>query len=94
MAPTVEALMRSRYSAFTLRDISYLLDSWHPSTRPETLELEPEVQWIRLKVLASSEDRVEFVATFRVHGKAHKLHENSRFVREGERWYYLDGNAQ
>ena len=94
MPPTAETLMRSRYSAFATGNAPYLLDSWHASTRPPQLELEPEVQWIRLKIIASSEDRVEFVATYRVQGRAHKLHENSRFVREDGRWYYLDGNAQ
>lgn len=92
-APIAEALMRSRYTAYAMQDVPYLLDSWHDSTRPQALELEHDIQWIRLKILASSKDRVEFVATYRVNGKAHKLQENSRFVREGGRWYYLDGRS-
>ena len=83
--------MRSRYTAYALGDTRFLLDSWHPSTRPETLPPEPGVQWIRLKILASGEDRVEFIATCKVNGKAHRMQEHSRFVREGGRWYYLDG---
>ncbi len=83
--------MRSRYTAYALGDVPYLLDSWHESTRPASLELDPGVQWIRLKIIASSEERVEFVATCRVNGKAHSMRENSRFVREGDSWYYLDG---
>lgn len=74
-----------------MRDVPYLLDSWHDSTRPETLELESGVQWIRLKIVASSEDRVEFIATYRMNGKAYKLQEVSRFIRDGGSWYYLDG---
>ncbi len=94
VAPTAEALMRSRFTAYALRDARYLLDSWHGSTRPATLELEPDVQWIRLKILGSSRDCVEFIATYRVQGKAHKLHEDSRFLLEGDRWYYLDGEQE
>ena len=84
--------MRSRYTAYAQGNVSYLLESWHHSTRPATLALEPEVQWIRLKILTSSDERVEFIATCRINGKAQKMQENSRFVREGGRWYYLDGD--
>lgn len=89
--PTAEALMRSRYTAYTLGDVQYLLDSWYHLTRPETIELERDVQWLRLNILASSTDQVKFVATYRVNGKANKLRENSRFIREEGRYYYLDG---
>lgn len=91
VAPTAEALMRSRYSAYVLKRKQYLLDSWHHSTRPEHLELDEGQQWRRLKILSSDERNVEFVATFRLNGKAHKLHERSRFVFEDGRWFYLDG---
>ena len=90
-APTAEALMRSRFTAYATGDIPYLLESWHESTRPAALDLEPGLHWIRLKILDSGEDRVEFIATCRINGKAHKMHERSRFVREDGRWYYLDG---
>jgi SEC-C motif-containing protein len=98
-APTAEALMRSRYTAFTLRDIAYLLASWHPSTRPEKLALDeqPPPKWIGLDVRAHrplAEDRaeVEFLARYRVGGRAQRLHETSRFVCEGGCWYYVDGD--
>jgi SEC-C motif-containing protein len=92
-APTAEALMRSRYSAYAIHDEQYLLDSWHESTRPENIDADPLVQWIRLKIIDAdnSQDRVKFVATFRLNGKAHKLCENSRFVFEGGKWFYLEG---
>lgn len=93
-ALTAEALMRSRYTAYVIRDVQYLLHSWHDSTRPKTLELEHDTQWIRLNILEYSENRVEFVAIYRVNGKAHKLRENSRFVREDGCWYYLDGRLE
>jgi SEC-C motif-containing protein len=54
-APTAEALMRSRYSAFAVGDHGYLLRTWHPSARPETLALDPDVQWTRLAVLETQD---------------------------------------
>jgi SEC-C motif-containing protein len=93
-APTAEALMRSRYSAYALGDEQYLLDSWHASTRPQRIDADPAVQWIRLKIVQadSHSDRVEFVATFRLNGKAHKLCERSRFVLEDGKWFYLEAD--
>ncbi len=89
--------MRSRYSAYVLDRRDYLLASWHPRTRPATLEPEPALKWIGLAVLAAratGENRaeVEFVARYRVGGKAHRLHEVSRFERLDGRWLYLDGD--
>lgn len=99
---TAEALMRSRYTAFTLGNEAYLLGSWHPSTRPPTLSLsqQPPLKWIGLKILdrkqggeLDNEGIVEFVARYKVNGKAERLHEISRFRRENDRWYYLDGET-
>jgi len=90
-APTAEALMRSRYTAYALQDSQYLLDSWHASTRPESIDLDPALQWIRLRILNSNGNHVEFVASYRLQGRAHSLHENSRFVFEDGNWFYVDG---
>ena len=95
-APTPEALMRSRYSAYALGLIDYLLATWHPSTAPGELELSP-VKWLGLEVLhaqsAGDAGVVEFVARLRNgSGRAQRMHETSRFVREGGRWFYIDGN--
>ncbi|WP_459741119.1 YchJ family protein, partial [Pseudomonas aeruginosa] len=49
-APTAEALMRSRFSAFALGLAPYLLATWHPSTRPESLDLD-DVTWRRLQIV-------------------------------------------
>jgi len=93
-APTPEALMRSRYSAFVLDLRPYLLDTWHAPTRPEAIEpSEPGLHWLGLQVkrahLASPDEGVvEFVARSKLGGRAHRLHEVSGFVREGGRWYY------
>jgi SEC-C motif-containing protein len=97
-AATAEQLMRSRYSAFALGDDAYLLATWHPATRPRALDLDREVRWTGLDVLAttggsllSAEGTVEFRAHYVVNGTAGAQHENSRFVRDGGQWRYLDG---
>jgi SEC-C motif-containing protein len=98
-APHAEALMRSRYSAFVLDAIDYLLATWHPCTRPARLEpSEPGLKWLGLevkqhRVLDDAHATVEFVARSKLGGRAHRLHEVSRFVRENGRWFYVDGDV-
>ncbi|MFA6921265.1 MAG: YchJ family metal-binding protein [Gallionella sp.] len=90
-------MMRSRYSAYVLKLESYLLATWHPDTRPATLDLAGDAtKWLGLKiikyVLTSQETAtVEFIARYKIAGRADKLHEISRFVLEDGRWFYLDG---
>ncbi len=100
---TAEQLMRSRYTAFSLREEAYLRSTWHPDTLPdEPITAESDVKWIGLDVIKhkhvkdSDEATVEFVARFKVGGRAHRLHEVSSFVRQPDaagvaRWYYVDG---
>jgi SEC-C motif domain protein len=97
-APTAEALMRSRYSAYVRADEAYLLATWHASTRPAQLDLaaDADTRWLGLAIkrhAATGADQavVEFVARYKIGGRAHRLHEVSRFVREDGRWYYVDG---
>jgi SEC-C motif-containing protein len=99
-AGTAEQLMRSRYSAFAVGDPAYLLDTWHSDTRPQTLDLDPDVRWTGLEVLAvtgggllATEGTVEFRAHHLLDGLQGSQHEDSRFVREDGRWRYLDGVA-
>jgi SEC-C motif-containing protein len=106
-APDAETLMRSRYSAFVRERADYLLATWHASTRPESIEFEPGVKWLGLdvrsrSVLDADHAEVEFVARRRdAAGVAARLHERSRFVREGDedagevaRWFYVDGELR
>lgn len=104
-APTAEALMRSRYSAFAVGDADYLLATWHPSTRPGSLELDDDVEWRRLDVVRTEAGGpfdttgvVEFVAHHRSRTGGPttrgRLHEESRFVREDGRWTYVDGDIR
>lgn len=89
--------MRARYSAYVLGLEDYLLATWHASTRPAALNLGdgPQAKWLGLEVKAhaASDDSatVEFDARCRVGGRAQRLHELSRFLREDGRWFYLDG---
>jgi SEC-C motif-containing protein len=97
LAPTAEALMRSRYSAFVQDRLDYLLATWHGSTRPATLAPNPRgLTWLGLElrhhVVADADHAsVEFVARSKLGGRAERLHELSRFVREDGRWFYVDG---
>ncbi len=97
-APDAEALMRSRYAAYVLGNEAYLLATWHATTRPASLELDAEgkVRWLGLEVrrhetTGAGAATVEFVARYKVGGRAHRLHETSRFALDGDRWVYVDG---
>lgn len=97
-APDAERLMRSRYSAFVLQRADYLLATWHASRRPAGIDFEPGARWLGLQVRGQRQTgpnaaEVEFVARQRqAGGRAWRLHERSRFVREDGRWYYVDGD--
>jgi SEC-C motif-containing protein len=96
-APTAEQLMRSRFSAFAVGDARYLLATWHPRTRPQTLELDAHLRWYRLDILDRTaggpldmHGEVEFEAFWSSPDDRGSQRERSRFVREGGRWHYLD----
>lgn len=120
LPPTAEALMRSRYTAYTQRNEAYLRATWHPRTRPLDAIIDPDenLRWLGLEIKSalrlrqrkaelpdhpdsdrdSDRNSVEFVARFKLAGRAHRLHELSRFLREPDpalggapRWFYLDG---
>ena len=98
-APDAPSLMRSRYCAFVLRDAPYLINTWHSSTRPASIDFDPQQKWLSLEILTSSASQstaeVEFIARFRIGGgSAQRHHEFSRFVRENGRWLYVDGDVK
>lgn len=97
LAPTAEALMRSRYSAHVMQLRDYLLATWHPRTRPLDVMFEPGLRWLGLQVkrhvvLDDTHALVEFVARSKLGGRAHRLHETSRFERVDGHWLYVDGD--
>lgn len=99
-AITAEALMRSRYSAYVLKNEAYLLKTWHKSTRPTGIDLSGSENdtWLPLEIIACEagqakniEGVVEFSTGYRVNGKVTPLHEVSRFCKENGHWFYRDG---
>ena len=97
-APDAESLMRSRYTAFVRERADHLLATWAATTRPSELSFDAGAKWLGLTIRAravrgADQAEVEFVARSRdATGRAHRLHERSRFVREEGRWYYVDGD--
>lgn len=98
-APDAQALMRSRYSAFVLGRPDYLRATWHPDTCPVDVAPLAGTKWLGLEVrdhqvLDATHAEVEFVARYRVAGRAVRLHERSRFVNAQGRWLYVDGDLK
>lgn len=98
-APTAEALMRSRFAAFVVEDAAYLLRSWHPDTRPDSIDFDPSMRWQRLEITETGEGsafHTTGTVTFRAHytedGRPGELHERSRFGRVEGAWVYVDGD--
>lgn len=103
MAETAEQLMRSRYSAYVIGDVNYILNTHHASTRPSKerkniLRWTKSVNWQRLEVVATQNGlekdltgEVEFKAFFEESGKLECIHENSYFVKENKQWFYKTG---
>jgi SEC-C motif-containing protein len=95
LAPTAARLMRSRYSAFALGEVDYLLSTWWPKTRPAELELYPDQRWLGLDIVHTTggllDDRatVEFIARYSNEGVRGEQHEVSSFVRDRGRWFYV-----
>ncbi len=96
-APHPVDLMRSRYAAFVLGLSDYLLQTWHPDTRPADVDCgPPDIRWLGLEIRRTGTDLhgvqiVEFVARSKHQGRATRQHETSRFERLDGRWYYRDG---
>ncbi len=89
--------MRSRYSAFVVRDEAYLLRTWHSRTRVSRIAFDDDQRWTGLDILGMTDGgmlhptgTVEFRARYNRHGVLGSQHEVSRFVREDGRWVYLD----
>ena len=91
--------MRSRYSAYVLKLADYLLATWDPAHRPADLDLAADTatRWLGLQVkrhetVGPGQAIVEFVARYKIGGRAHRLHETSRFRLLDGAWVYVDGD--
>lgn len=101
IAPTAEALMRSRYVAFVLGRSDYIADTWHPQTRPTQIDLaSDETVWLKLNVHETTHGQetdvrgmVAFQAWYGANGRMGCMQERSRFEYQDGRWYYLDGDV-
>ncbi|WP_133649945.1 YchJ family protein [Paraburkholderia flava] len=102
-APTALELMRSRYTAYVLGATAYLRATWAPHTCPSDLDANPDApdapRWLGLQIkrfaaLDATHAEVEFVARYKVGGRAHRLHESSRFTRDADGWRYVDGDIR
>ena len=97
-APDPQSLMRSRYSAFVLCNEQYLRETWHLGKRPDSIPFDGNQKWLGLRIVdarvtGEESGEVEFIARSRVsNAAAVRLHERSRFVRMGGRWFYVDGD--
>lgn len=86
--------MRSRYSAFAVGDAAYLLRTWHSSTRPRVVDLDPAQRWTGLEIVSTTGGgllHATGTVEFRAHYRGGVLHENSRFRKENGEWRYVDG---
>lgn len=95
-AKTAEALMRARYSAYALGLDTYLQQTYHPSTRPPGKLTDSTTRWLGLRIISTVEGndgdtvgQVHFIARYKINGRAHRIDENSRFIFENGKWYYL-----
>jgi SEC-C motif domain protein len=93
--------MRSRYSAYVFEKEQYLLETWHPKTRPQFIPFDVETKWLGLTIEATErggpldmQGAVEFVASFETDGDPHSIHELSQFERVDGKWIYVDGTVK
>ena len=93
--------MRARYCAYALLNEAFLMNSWHPETRPLSIPFEPQLKWTGLKIrtkkageVSDNSGEVEFIARCKTNGKASRIHEISQFKRHNGYWVYLDGKSK
>jgi SEC-C motif-containing protein len=96
LATSPVALMRSRYTAYSLQDAAYLLKTWHPDHRPAVLDFTGDTtEWRGLTIIHTETNGaagiVEFSAVYRQSGTLQQLHERSRFIQQAGAWLYQDG---
>lgn len=100
LATKPELLMRARFSAYTLGLIDFIVATYHPSCHAqnqiEGIEDGCKLTWTKLVVKHSvnssdQEGFVHFKAYYIENGQSGYLEEKSRFIKENNRWFYIDG---
>lgn len=102
LADTAEKLMRSRYSAFVVKNEAFLLKTWSKKRRPQKLYIaEQHIEWLGLTIHDTEDGNVddkigevEFSATYKEDGATHTLKERSRFRKTNKLWFYVDGKVE
>ena len=101
IAATAESLMRSRYSAYVMRDISYVLKTWHASTRPSAIDPATLPNWCSLQIIRTEKGQVdddegvvEFIAKACSLQNTMELHEVSRFIKVAGQWVYVSRDVR
>jgi SEC-C motif-containing protein len=91
--------MRSRYSAYAVGDLDHVFRTWHPRTRPLSIEPDPSLRWTGLTILEVVDGgpgdelgQVEFEAAYERAGRPGRRRERSRFERRRGLWAYVDGD--
>jgi len=104
-APTAEALMRARYSAYTRHDIGFIMASTHPASLADSDEAAmrawaESAEWQALEIVTTrdgqegdSQGEVEFIASYALNGVAQRHHEQSLFVKVDGKWLFRDGKV-
>jgi SEC-C motif-containing protein len=98
LAPNPEALMRARYSAYVKQAVPYLRESLAPEARGDFNEAEvrewaKQSEWLGLEILNAKGNTVEFIAKYKADKQVLEHHEVSTFRKEGNRWYFVDGES-
>ena len=86
--------MRSRYTAYVVKNAEYLVRTTHPSARTEGLAESirawmRKTEWLKLHIVATESNRVEFIAEYLTDTAPGRHHECSVFKKSGDEWYYL-----
>lgn len=94
-----EICMRSRYSAYCIKNIDYIIESTYPSQRKfypkkSLLAWANTVSWLKLEIVSANENIVEFKAYFTEGSPEIQIHhEKSLFKQENGIWYFYEGEV-
>jgi SEC-C motif-containing protein len=94
VASTAEALMRSRYVAYVVKNVEYIVRTTHPSVVTDDLAVSVrkwmrQTEWLKLHIISTTEDRVEFVAEYLSATAPGRHHECSVFKKYKDHWFYF-----
>lgn len=104
-APTAQALMRARYSAYAKHEIDFIEATHIREERDnvsveETKQWSEESQWLNLEILSTKKGLetddtgvVEFKAKYRQADVIYTHHEVSKFSKAEGKWFFAEGRS-